>query len=105
MRNEIKSFAEKMELAMKENDPIKGDSWLSMDILDLHKLLISEYHEYIESDGRSRLGWALINNYYPDVGDIKASMGELVDLANMCMMVYSRLESLGDSISKYHHTE
>ena len=68
MRPEIELFAQAMENTMKKHDKKKGDSWKTCDILFLEDKLIKEVEEYLDSRDKK----------------------ELVDIANMCMMLYNR---------------
>jgi len=72
MRKEIKEFAEEMERVMQENDAIKRNSWKNLPISYLEHKLIEEYQE-----------WYLLSN-------IKNNKKELIDIANICMMLWHR---------------
>jgi predicted house-cleaning noncanonical NTP pyrophosphatase (MazG superfamily) len=72
MRDEIKEFTEEMERIMSKHDEKKGDSWKVMTIYQLENKLEEEYIEYMGKED------------------------ELVDLANICMMLYHRLGELYD---------
>jgi hypothetical protein len=68
VRVEVAIFARNMEAVLQRHDPIKGDTWRYCDPVFLEKKLVEEFHE-----------WETDRNPY-----------ELVDLANLCMMVWSR---------------
>lgn len=72
MRDEIKTFAEQMEWVMSENDISKGDSWKTCDLKFLEEKLKEEITEYFE-DGITH---------------------ELIDIANMAMMLWNRKKEL-----------
>jgi len=74
MRPDILSFAEKMEDAMSRHDIIKADSWKYIDEQYLWNKLYEEFEEAITSQ-------------FP--------ADELVDLANICMMLYHRVSESG----------
>lgn len=84
MREEVKKFAEEMESVLKEND-YKG-GWDRCSISWLEKRLIKEVGEYAESS-------MLVD----DEGDRSFEQDrkkELVDIANFCMMLHSRLDKI-----------
>lgn len=62
------AFAEAMERTMRKHDNAKGDSWKSMPHESLQELMLKEVEETKSED---------------------AAIGEWVDVANLCMMVYS----------------
>jgi len=68
MRKEIELFAMAMEATMCRHDKNKGDSWKSCEIDFLKDKLIEEFDEY-QSSGNKH---------------------ELVDIANVCMMLFNR---------------
>lgn len=68
MRKEIEEFSLEMERVMQKHDKLKGDSWKELPYRTLRVLLDKEVEEYIAS----------------------RSKGELVDIANLCMMLYNR---------------
>lgn len=76
MRDEIKEFAEKMEEVMKEHDDEKGDSWKDMPTPLLGEYLEEEFNE-----------WKWTRGKYGRKGQ-----GELLDIANMCMMLYHTID-------------
>jgi len=68
MRPEIELFAQAMENTMKKHDKKKGDSWKTEDVDWLRAKLVEEFEEYFDTFDKK----------------------ELVDIANMCMMLYNR---------------
>lgn len=60
-------FAEAMEKTMKKHDKEKGDSWKNMPHEELQNLLLQEVEES---------------------KNIASKIGEWVDIANICMMIY-----------------
>jgi len=68
MRKEVTHFASQMERVLKKHDKTKGDSWKEMPYRTLRVLLDKEVEEYVGS----------------------RSPEELVDIANLCMMLYYR---------------
>jgi len=68
IRPDILSFAKKMELVMKRHDFVKGDSWKDIDEEYLWRKLKEEFDEAMASRFSE----------------------ELIDLANVCMMLYYR---------------
>lgn len=71
-RKEVMFFAFEMERVLKLHDKNKGDSWKTCDVMYLDNRLKQEYRE-----------WDLTP---------KCDNKELVDVANMCMMIWNRLE-------------
>ena len=69
VRVEVAVFARQMEATMQEHDPIKGDTWKYCQIGFLEHKLEEEIEEY-KHGGRN-----------PD---------ELIDIANICMMLWNR---------------
>jgi hypothetical protein len=76
LRDEVKDFANAMERVLLANDEEKGDSWKAMPLATLRTLLDREIMEW----GAAR------QNY------ITIEKKELLDIANMAMMVYHRLK-------------
>jgi len=68
IRPNILSFAKKMELVMKRHDLVKGDSWKDLD------------EEYL---------WDKLQEEFDEVVASRFSK-ELIDLANICMVLYHR---------------
>lgn len=73
VRDEIEAFARLMEKEMAKNDEKKGDSWKSVPVGDLSRRLIYNWEKLLETP-------------FPSEYERKA----LLDLANMCMMMYHR---------------
>lgn len=71
MRKELLEFSNEMECVMSVHDINKRDSWKNMSMDELVKKLHEEYNEVLVSDISSK---------------------ELVDLANVCMMLWNRIE-------------
>ena len=76
MRTEIELFAQAMENTMKKYDKKKGDSWKTCDIRFLKNKLLEEVVEFLDT----------YHKECPESYDKK----ELVDIANICMMLYNR---------------
>lgn len=76
LRKDVRIFAEEMEYELRRHDPKKGDSWKDMSPFELIFLLDKEY---LELDRE----WI--------AGDKKRMREELIDLANIAMMVWHRL--------------
>ena len=72
VRKEIVEFTDEMERVMSKHDKKKGDSWKSCDVRHLDNKLCEEFREWDETN--------------------KCSNEELVDIANMCMMLWNRLK-------------
>ena len=72
MRKEIQEFAEMMEKVMSQHDSVKKDSWRTMPLPVLKDLLCAECCEFFQSCGR------------------REAKDELVDIANICMMIYHK---------------
>ena len=70
MRDEILKFAIEMDKIMNKHQHKKGNSWKTLDIDFLKTRLVQEFNEYCK-----------------DTNDRK----ELIDIANMCMMLYDRI--------------
>ncbi len=70
IRCEILEFAKEMEKIMKKHDKKKGDTWKTVSINFLKGKLIEEFDEYI----------------------VYENTDELVDIANICMMLWHRLK-------------
>jgi hypothetical protein len=77
LREEIKDFADAMELVLRKHDKEKGDSWKDMSPFDLLYILEKEY---LELDGE----WV--------EGDKERMRAELIDVANIAMMIWHRLK-------------
>lgn len=68
----LKAFVEQMKLKLDLNQEEKGDSWVTCDIGFLKGKLREEIAEYYGEEGSMKSG------------------RELVDIANVCMMLYHR---------------
>ena len=81
LRPEIKEFTQQMEAVMMKHDEAKGDSWKTLNLARLYDKLQEEIKE--------------VEGYYRivDMGDqtILEYSNELIDVANACMMLRSRL--------------
>ena len=75
IRNPIMNFALDMERIMSENDATKGNSWKDCDIEYLVDKLGEKYKEWENS---------------LDLNSFESDPEELVDLANLCMMLWNR---------------
>lgn len=73
-RAEIQRFAEAMQITMDKYQKEKEDSWKKMSFDELRKILTKEIEELPEG-----------------LGDV----GEYVDVANICMMLWYRQVCLG----------
>lgn len=71
IRSEIMAFAVAMESKMKKHDPVKRDSWKTMDLEELEDMLNDTINAYELSP-------------YSDYS-------EMVDIANFCMMLWNRV--------------
>jgi len=80
IRKEIMEFAKEMERIMQQNDSKKGDSWKHMNIVALEIKLDEEIAEWKEV--RHKLQ------------NIDKKMKELIDMANVCMMLWHRLKEM-----------
>ncbi|MEN6570151.1 MAG: hypothetical protein ABFC18_09145 [Rikenellaceae bacterium] len=79
IRPEILNFAFQMELTMRRNDKEKGDSWKTCDPLLLCQKLDEESKE-------------VDNEIYQFIYQRKNTLStELLDLADCCMMLWSRV--------------
>lgn len=77
IRNPILYFALEMERIMAEHDSEKADSWKECDMEYLADKIAEEYKEWENS---------------LDINSFDSDPAELIDLANMCMMVWNRLQ-------------
>lgn len=80
VRREIMRFAEEMESIMRLHDKKKGDSYKTCEINFLRRKLAEEFSE-----------WA-----YPCIEDGDTEKYEVVDIANICMMLFWRAISYED---------
>jgi len=67
IRKEIQGFAEAMERVMRQHDGDKGETWKDLSFETLQILMLKEVEE-------TKL--------------LDAKLGEWVDVANLCMMIY-----------------
>lgn len=81
LRPELLEFAKEMEAKFKRCDKTKGDSWKTMRMIDLEYGLRGEYEEYRGAGEPHQLS----EEY---------GQGELIDIANYCMMLYNRKEAI-----------
>ncbi|AAM05781.1 hypothetical protein [Methanosarcina acetivorans] len=79
LRPELRAFVMEMERTLRKHDPIKGDSYKTIDPIILDSLLNSEYDEYI-----------LESPPYEEFTITSEMKKELLDLANAAMMLWSR---------------
>jgi len=70
MRDGILNFAIEMDKTMNKHQRRKGNSWKTCSLDFLKHKLVEEFNEYCK-----------------DTNDRK----ELIDIANMCMMLYNRI--------------
>jgi len=75
MRKSIKEFAEQMEKVMQMHDRYKKDSWKTCKVEYLEKKLVEEYKEW------------------QDITMGCNAKDEVIDIANICMMLYHRYNS------------
>lgn len=80
IRPEILGFAAAMERTMRKHDPEKGDSWTDCDLEFLINKLKEEFGEVLSSIDLDSNG--------PKIS--KHTIDELVDLANIAMMLRYR---------------
>jgi hypothetical protein len=80
----LKEFTEAMKLTLDEHQNKKGDSWNCCDLRFLENKLIEEINEYHEE--KKPL----------------AKAEELVDIANICMMLYIRhIDIWSDKVKRF----
>jgi len=111
MREELKEFANEMEKLLKKHDDIKGDSWKTCSFRYLQDKLDEEYDEVLRT-GKIRLILpAYITFKFTDkemkVKDsdeieylLNRKKKELIDLANICMMMYKRCNMMIEKNNK-----
>ena len=68
----LAAFAEHMNAKIVANEPTKGDSWIITDVEILEESLRSEIQEYNDAKTEGERA------------------EELVDIANMCMMLFNK---------------
>ncbi|MCQ1534820.1 hypothetical protein FTO70_03765 [Methanosarcina sp. KYL-1] len=85
VRPEITAFAEAMEKTMQKHDAEKGDSWKKLDVHNLETEFWMEVEELgcLQDDG--------IPITSPD------AIHELLDIANMAMMLFCRSQGVSES--------
>jgi NTP pyrophosphatase (non-canonical NTP hydrolase) len=77
IRPEILQFAQQMELIMRKHDGNKGDSWKTCNVKFLISKLDEEYYEFFRETAHKS-------------GISESCAGELVDVANVAMMLWNR---------------
>lgn len=89
LRPEIRAFAELMEMTMRKHDPKKGDSYKTCCLEFLH---IKLHEEFNEADTALEDWGSYDFEHLSENGIEKAkrASGELIDLANIAMMLYIR---------------
>lgn len=85
-RPEIMAFAMKMESVMASHDPDKGDSWKTMPMRDLQDKWMEEMAE-----ARDTILVPDLINRKTRQEIILMYQGELLDVANVCMMIWNRI--------------
>jgi hypothetical protein len=80
-RQEIRTFAEAMEVVMRKHDKEKGESWKNMTFEELQDLMLTEVEE----------------TKYKD-----AKLHEWIDVANLCMMIYANTVTMRPEELKEH---
>lgn len=93
VRLPIKTFSEEMERNMREHDRDKGDSWEGCDLEYLFFKLddeIKEWHEKVPlfDEPYANIDW--IDEL--EMSKVEADRQELIDIANICMMLHNRLK-------------
>lgn len=83
LRDEILEFACAMEEKMAIHDKERGDEWKEFMVHYLVRRLANEYHEFLSSLATPK----------PDFDKVRE---ELVDTANLCMMLYNRFDNGGN---------
>ena len=78
LRPEVREFADEMERELRRHDPKKGDSWKSMDYVTLYDGLVSVIDK--------------LDDLEHGIETHKQERSELVDLANLAMMLWHRLK-------------
>ena len=78
IRKEIMDFALVMEKVMRLHDRYKKDSWKECKLSYLEKKLIEEYKEW------------------NDAGKECPAKNEVIDIANVCMMLFHRYDEIQD---------
>jgi len=75
IRTELQNFAEAMEQKMRKHDGDWADSWKTCEVNLLQTKLFDEIQEYCKDNSKE---------------------DELVDIANMCMMIWNRTKPVTD---------
>ena len=75
IREELKDFMNAVERELQRHDPKKGGSWKETDAEILYEYMVSVF-EKLE---------------YTDDSDIKQKRSELIDLAALAMMTWSKM--------------
>ena len=70
--NSLDAFVMQMKVVLHRHEKLKGNSWSDCDIQFLENKLKEEFEEYEDANRHS------------------AKAEELVDIANICMMLYNR---------------
>jgi len=73
LQDELLTFLGHMEAVLRSHDAEKGDSWKSLSIAEMFNLLADEVEELSECNS------------------VPQTMVELLDVANMCMMTWTKL--------------
>jgi hypothetical protein len=111
MREELKIFANDVEETLMKHDEEKGDSWKHCNFRYLEEKLDEEYKEFLRT-GKVRMMMPAYTMFEFTDEDLKVTdpdelehlldkkKKELLDIAAVCMMLYSRcdmkIESLKD---------
>jgi hypothetical protein len=82
MDENIESFAKEMDKVYSFHKPKKGESWKDCTIKFLQDKLVEEHLEWLKASSGELTG----------LNDKDLSAKELVDIANVCMMLYHRLK-------------
>lgn len=75
-RFELREFADEMERELRKHDPKKGDSWRTMGEVVLYEQLVDVFEKLENLDHKNP----------------RQERSELVDLANLAMMLWHRLK-------------
>lgn len=101
VREVLKEFVGEMELVLKENDYKGIDGWKTTSRYLMNKKLIEEFVEYFIIENHPKYDILsvireIINQYHYASGHLKntndAKKKELVDMANICMMLHDKLK-------------
>lgn len=80
VRDSIREFAIEMEAVMSKHDDRKGNSWKGCEIEYLETKLKTEFEEWKEEM----------------MGRTDKRGDEVIDIANMCMMLWHRYDEIGE---------